>query len=209
MSARPVSGYRVALPPPWTRIPLRRGTEDAVRAIVDDVAEHHTPKEIPPDQVGPKKRELVAAMMTQARESADKGGVDLYIPLDAIHGYAVEASFVVSEVTPSALMEADEVPQVMASLLRDPGTEPVTVADTVWVRRLVEVPPPDADSAPSKRVEYVTALPGAPRYWILSSFATVGDPITGADGEGDLRIELFDAIMSTWRWEYDEEGSGG
>jgi hypothetical protein len=201
MSERRVSGYRVALPPPWERIPLRAGAVERIQEIVDDVADRYTPKHIPPDQVGPKKRELVHAMSQQVKDAQDNGGVDLYVPLADIHGYVVQASFVVSEVTPDAMMKVDEVPQVMASLLRDPSARPVSIDDTVWVRRQEVVPAKDEESLPSTRVEYFTALPGAPRYWILSTFSTVSAPITDADGNGNLLIDLFDAIMTTWRWQ--------
>lgn len=170
MSQPRVRSYRLALPPPWERISLRQGTRDRIQQIVDDVAAAHTPKEVPPDQVGPKKRELVQAMMTQVKQAQDNGGVDLYLPLADIHGFSVQASFVVSEVTPDANMDTDDVPGVMASMLRDEGVRPVTIADTVWVRRQADVPARDEQSAASTRVEYVTAVPGAPRYWILSSF---------------------------------------
>lgn len=203
--------YRLALPPPWERISLRKGTQDRVQQIVDDVAAAHTPKEVPPDQVGPKKRELVWAIMMQVKQAQDTGGVDLYLPLADIHGFTVQASFIVSEVTPDANMTADEVPGVMASMLRAEGVRPVTIDDTVWVRRQAMVPARDDQSAPSTRVEYVTAVPGVPRYWILSSFSKVGPPITDPDNPedgDDLLVGLFDAIMTSWRWQYDERATG-
>ncbi len=200
-----VTSYRLALPPPWRRIPLDSSAETAIRTIVDDVAAKHTPKEVSPDEVGPRKRELVRDMMTQVTEARDNGGVDLYIPLEQIRGYTVQASFVVSRVIPDANMTADEVPQVMASLLRDPATGPVSVADTVWVRRERTVPRDGADTVDSVRVEYFTAVPGQARAWILVAFSVVGAPIVGPDGEGNMLVELFDAIMTTWRWQYDAD----
>lgn len=203
----PIASYRIALPPPWRRIPLDGQAETMIQEIVDDVADRHTPKEVPPDQVGPKKRELVREMMSQVKQARDNGGVDLYIPLAEIHGYAVQASFVVSRVVPDANMTVDEVPQVMASLLRDPSTRPVSVAGTVWVRRERAVPKAGEDTVDSIRVEYVTALPGEPRQWILAAFSCAGQPIVGPEGEGNLLVDLFDAIMTTWRWQYDAVSS--
>ena len=207
-----VRSYRLALPPPWERISLRKGTQERVQQIVDDVAAAYTPKEVPPDQVGPKKRELVRAMMLQVKRAQDTGGVDLYLPLSDIHGFTVQASFVVSEVTPDANTTADEVPQVLASMLRDSAARPLTIDDTVWVRRQAMVPARDDQSAPSTRVEYFTSVPGASRYWILSSFSKVGPPITEPDDpedKDDLLVSLFDAIMTTWRWQYDEPAEAG
>ena len=102
-------------------------------------------------------------------------------------------------------MTSDEVPQVMASLLRDGMTRPVSVADTVWVRRERSVPRDGDDTVDSVRVEYFTAVPGQARAWIMVSFSSAGQPIAGPDGEGNMLVELFDAIMTTWRWRYDAD----
>lgn len=205
MSAtRQVAGYDLALPPPWRRVPLDTTAEATLQAIVDDVAARHTPREIPPDQVGPRKRELVRELMAQVDQARDTGGIDLYLPLDEIHGYAVQASFAVNRVIPDANMTADEVPGVMASLLKDGDTGPVTIADTVWVRRERSVPREGDDSVDSVRVDYFTAIPGQARAWILVSFSSAGVPITGPEGEGNMLVELFDAMMTTWRWRYDD-----
>jgi hypothetical protein len=200
-----VRTYRLVTPPPWARISLREDTRRRIEEIVDDVAARHTPAQVPPDHIGPKKRELVESLMTQVREAQEHGGVDLYIPLADIHGYSVQAAFVVSEVTPNALMTNDEVPDVLASLLADPGTSPVTVDESVWVRRETTVAPTKAMPAPSRRVEYVTSVPGTPRYWIMAAFTSAGPPVTDPeDPDGvDLLIGLFDAIMTTWRWVYE------
>ncbi|MCL3818771.1 hypothetical protein [Aeromicrobium wangtongii] len=199
-----IAGYRLAVPPPWRRISLDSTAEATIQAIVDDVAAKHTPASVSPDEIGPRKRELVRELMSQVTQASDNGGVDLYLPLDQIHGYSVQASFVVNRVIPDANMSADEVPGVMASLLRDPTTAPVTVADTVWVRRERSVPAegqePPVDSV---RVDYFTAVPGQARSWIMVSFSSAGAPIVGPEGELNMLVELFDAIMSTWRWHYD------
>lgn len=207
MSGGTVSSYRLALPPPWRRIPLDGSAESTIQQIVDDVAARHTPREVPPDQVGPRKRELVRDLMAQVAQARDLGGLDLYLPLDQVHGYSVQASFVVNRVIPDATMTADEVPQVMTSLLRDPGTGPVTLDDTVWVRRQRSVPRDGDDSVDSVRVDYMTAVPGQARAWVLVSFSKAGPAILGPEGEADMLVELFDAIMTTWRWQYDAKES--
>lgn len=202
-----ISGYQLALPPPWRRIPLDQTAEETIRRIVDDVAARHTPKEVSPDEVGPKKRELVRELMEQVTRARDTGGVDLYLPLEQIRGYSVQASFVVSRVVPDATLTTDEIPGVMASLLRDAETRPESVADTVWVRRARLVPAVDDVPVGSVRIEYFTAVPGQARHWILVSFSSAGAPILGPDGETNMLVELFDAIMTTWRWQYDAVSS--
>lgn len=202
---RAARGYRIALVPPWTRINLGPQARDQVQALVDRVAELHTPQEVPPDQVGPKKRAAVEAMMAQVDAAREHGGIDLYVPLGDLHGYVVQAAFTVSQVVPSTTIDTDEVPGILRSLLTDPSAEPVTIADTVWVRRLRHVAAADDVAAPSRRVDYVTALPGSARHWIVASYATSSAPITDGDAGSDLLIELFDATMTTWRWLYDDQ----
>jgi hypothetical protein len=204
----PVAGYRLAVPPPWRRIALDSSAESAIQTIVDDVADKHTPKEISPDEIGPKKRELVRELMTQVVQARENGGVDLYLPLEQVHGYSVQASFVVNRFIPDAAMTSDGVPGVMASLLRDGEAGPITIDDTIWVRRLRTVPRDGEDSVDSVRVENETRIQArAARAWILVSFSTAGKPIPGPDGQGNMLVELFDAIMTTWRWRYDGAAS--
>ncbi len=199
--------YRIITPPPWERIGLREDPRSRIEEIIDEVAARHTPAHVPPDQIAPKKRELVETLMKQVREASDHGGIDLYLPLAEIHGHAVQASFLVSEVTANALLASDEVPDVMASLLTDAGAAPVTIDDTIWVRQERHQPPTDQFPVESRRVEYVTAVPGAERYWIMTAFSIAGPPVTIDEVPGgvDLLVALFDAMMTTWRWIYDTD----
>lgn len=83
------------------------------------------------------------------------------------------------------------------------GAKPVSIDDTVWVRTETVVNPdqrrvPELDTA-TRRVSYVTAVPDDPRRWLLVAFSCAGD----GDPDSDLTlmvVELFDAIMGTWRW---------
>lgn len=58
-----------------------------------------------------------------------------------------------------------------------------------------------ARSSPSAgvRVDYHWPLPSEPLKWALASFTTIGagEP---DDDVAELLVELFDAIMLTWRW---------
>lgn len=203
-----VSSYRLVLPRPWVRIPVQTGTEERVREVVTEVAAR-APKDVPPDQLGPWRRELERRLVADVRAARDYGGVDFYLPSDTWHGFLVGASFVVSEVSPPGqrpdeLDEDGAVGQVLAELVRtSPETQPVTIADTTWVRaERVEAADPDraADlDLATRRVEYLTAVPAEPRRWVLVAFSCTGD----GDPRGDLAtltVELFDAIMGTWRW---------
>lgn len=204
-----VTSYRVVLPKPWVRVPVRNGTEDRVREIVDATARRF-PKDVPPDQVGPWKRELERRLVADVKAAADFGGIDFYLPSEDWHGFLIGASFVVSEVTPPGQLPTDEtdpetaIGGVLAALVAASATaRPVSIADTVWVRTET-VLAPDLERAPgidvpTRRVSFTTAVPDEPERWILSAFSCVGDG--DPDSEvSRLSVELFDAIMGTWRW---------
>lgn len=200
-----VSSYRLVLPPPWSRIPLREGTDEAVQVIVDRVAAT-TPRSIPPDQVGPRKRELARAMLQRAAELRDKGGIDLYLPLDTVRGFSVRTSFSVSENLPPGADPA-EWTEVLAALAGEAGAERVVTGGdprtgapaTEWVRR-ERIVPGDDERDPAILVDYTTAVPGAEHVWLVASFSVVGSDVEDPEGTARPFVELFDAIMTTWRW---------
>lgn len=201
-----VTSYRVVLPRPWVRVPVHDGTEQRVHEIVDEAAKR-LPKDAPPDQVGPWKRELERRLVTDVRSAREYGGVDVYLPADTWHGFLLGASFVVSEITPPGMLPDDAeaaVGAVCAELVAgSAGATPVSIDDTVWVRTETVVAPDMARVAeldtPTRRVSYVTAVPDDPKRWVLSAFSCAGDGDPDSDAT-TMIVELFDAIMGTWRW---------
>ncbi|TFV53399.1 hypothetical protein [Blastococcus sp. TF02A-35] len=208
-----IRSYRIVLPPPWVRVPLGPEARDRVHDIVERAATQ-APKEMSPDQLGPLKRELERRMLSQLASAAERGGLDHYFPLGPMHGIHLGASFFVAAVTPpggtAELSPDDLAGGVLTQLVATtPGSTAVEIAGTVWVRT-EGVMPPDPDraggvDAPVRRVSYLTAVPDDPRQWVLVSFSTLGD----GDPESEhtlLTVELFDAIMSTWRWATGPDG---
>jgi hypothetical protein len=203
----PVTSYRVVLPKPWVRIPVGNGLEERVHEIAEE-AMQRLPKDVPPDQAGPLRREVERRVIASVRRSRDYGGIDFYLPTDSWHGFLVGASFVVSNVTPPGLLPEDPdsaVGAVLAHLAGTrAGTEVVDIGDTVWARTEQVVQPDEASTregvdAATRRVDYLTAVPGDETRWVLVGFSCIGDG--NPDGElALLTTELFDAIMSTWRW---------
>lgn len=56
----------------------------------------------------------------------------------------------------------------------------------------------------SRRVEYLLPVPNAADSWLVASYSTLGD----GDPESELTklfCDLFDAIMTTFRWTYRED----
>lgn len=201
-----ITSYRVVLPNPWIRMPVQTGTEERVHELVEEAA-RNLPKDSPPDQVGPWKRELERRLVNNIVSAREYGGIDFYFPVDDWHGVLTAASFVVSEITPPGVTPDDAegaVGAVFAEMVAgSAGATPVSIDDTVWVRteRVVAA---DLErvkelDTPTRRVSYVTAVPDDPDRWILSAFSCAGD----GDPDSELTrviVELFDAIMGTWRW---------
>ncbi|MGZ4437558.1 MAG: hypothetical protein ACXVW6_07955 [Nocardioidaceae bacterium] len=206
--------YKVVLPRPWVRVPIGPGTEARVHEIVEMVA-REAPKELSPDELGPLKRQLERTLVERIREAGRNGGVDYYFPLGPMRGLHLGASFIVSVVMPpggTTSAPGELTGMVLAELATREGAEAVAVGGTTWVRT-ESVVDPDPDRAPrvevpTRRVSYTTALPGDPDRWVLVGFSCVGDGTP--DGELTLvTVELFDAIMGTWRWSQDVPTAAG
>lgn len=201
-----MSSYRLALPHPWEHIPVGGG---AMVTRVDEIvgaAVARLPKDVPPDQVAQARIKLTGMLQSQLLEAERNGAVDYYVPTDLMHGIQISASFLVTVILPDASAPEEVTGPVLARLLSDDegGAKPVTVGDTVWARTegIVDRAADELLDEPvrARKVEYITAIPGDERHWIIVSFSTLGD------GDPDsafslLMVELFDAIMSTWRWQ--------
>lgn len=202
------TSYQLVLPAPWERISLDGSIRTRVREIVErSVA--RLPRDLPPDQVAPARRRVEEELNQLLVEARNNGGIDYYLPTELMHGQQLNASFVVSAVIPDATAEADLVPRVMASLLQAEDTAAVTVGDTTWTRRerVLRRPPGGlvGDQVDLRKVEYLTAVPDDARRWVLVTFTTAGDGDVDSEATA-LIVELFDAIMSTWRWGADPAG---
>ncbi|MEU6826261.1 hypothetical protein ABZ921_37085 [Streptomyces atriruber] len=215
-------GYQLILPPEWARIPMRTGTDEAIRALVDDAFET-LPADAPRDKVGPYRRELERRLKDAVKEARKAEALDLYLPVERMHGIAVPASIVVSEMRFPDEVAVDPS-AVSRRLLESPGRAgEATAAEVDGVRavrteRTVAAGEPGGGELDSRRVDYVFPVPGDPGRWLGVVFATlgVGEPAdagdTGDAGDAgdtsvadlaeytDLFVELFDAMMSTFRW---------
>ena len=104
------SGYTLVLPPGWSRIPLRRGTERAITKILD-----RTFAGLPRDSVASVRHDLQLRLRDLAERARDSSGLDLYVPTERMHGVTATASFVVAEVS---VVSADQVnPALLAARL--------------------------------------------------------------------------------------------
>ena len=195
----PVSGYTIVLPPGWHHIPVRDGSGEAIRKAVDAAA-RSAQGNVPRDQLTAFRIEQTRRLAGLAAEARQRSGTDLYVPAGLVHGIPVPASFLVSELTLEAGAGAD--PGLLISgLAGEPGSRQVTVAGAAGVRteRTAGPDPEQRIEYASRRVDYVLAVPDDPSRYLAVAFSTFGGG-NPDDALARLLVELFDAMMATWRW---------
>jgi len=188
--------YSIVLPPGWAAIPLRSGTRAAVRDILDSSF-----RGLPRDKYGPYRHELERRLHELADQARCNSGVDLYLPVDLMHGLPVSASFVVSEVSFGSI-ETPDPALVVAKLAADSTGSGVVSVDGAMAARTERIVAGDAAKGSghaTRRVTYIVAVPGDADRWLSVAFSTpgAGGP---EDNVSNLLVELFDAMMATFRW---------
>ena len=202
-----VTGYALVVPPAWRRIPVRHGTRPAIRGVVDEVLQRVSAG-VSRDSLTPYRIELERRLSEMAKQARSAGGIDLYLPVEYTHGVTITASFVVSQVTlPDPSADLPDVVQVNTAQLvayltsGDGDAAPVEIAGISAARKESVAAAEPAQQMPygSRRVDYMIPVPGHPHGMLVVAFSTIGD----GDPEGEfakLLVELFDAIMTTFRW---------
>ncbi|WP_432093757.1 hypothetical protein [Streptomyces sp. bgisy100] len=196
--ARTSVSYSLVLPPGWSKIPLRSNTDEAVRDIAKR-AFANISDDVPPDEVVKYRTQLEGQLLRTAAQAADHFGVDLYLATEPRGGVVVPASFIVSELQLAGSGHADPG-DVVRQLAQGEGQQ-VTLGEVSGTRaEYVTGAAPDRGIGEAARhVDYVLPVPGEVGRWLTLAFSTPAD----GDAKGvfaDLLVELFDAIMSTFRW---------
>ncbi|MEV7195324.1 hypothetical protein AB0N81_26490 [Streptomyces sp. NPDC093510] len=205
----PATGYRILLPSEWAQVPLRHGTEDAVRRILDE-AYARIPADAPRDRIGPYKRELERRFRASVAEAQQSKALDLYLPVKPMGDFTVGASILVSESVvprrPGQREAAAEPTDVAVQLLSRDGVEDADLSSgeidgALAVRRehVADAAPGKGAELASRRVEYILSVPGDPDRWFVAALSTVG----GGDPRDELAealVEWFDAVMANFRW---------
>ena len=197
---RTVDGYRLVVPQEWQKIPVQRGTEKAIKDLLDKAFAKHSR-----DAVAQYRRELEARLKKAVRQARTNAGVDMFLPLGN-RERNLPASFLISYVefgSPNAPSKEAVLAEVTSTLA---GAVPVTIDGTVGLRtqRVYPAEPEREVPYPSTRIEYLLPVPGSADSWLSAAFSTVGDG-SPDDVLAKLMCGLFHAIMSTFRWHYKEE----
>jgi len=156
---------------------------------------------LPRDQVAELRHELRLRLQDLAGRARDNHGLDLYVPTERRHGVTAAASFVVAEVSVGSVPDADPALLVAQLIAGDAHTSAVTVDGTIGARaqRVAAADAACGVEHASRRVDYVLPVPADPDRWVVVSLSTLGsgDP---DDELAQLLVELFDAMMTTFRW---------
>ena len=189
----------MVLPPGWHHIPLREGTDEAIKKAVD-AAVRTAPKNLPRDSLIDYRLEQARRLGKLAKDARRKQGTDMYVPMGLVHGIPVPASFLVSEISLGSVEEIP--PEVMIAGLAGDGDSRKETVGGAPASRTEHTEDPDKSQGveyASRRVDYVIAVPDDPDRYVVVAFSTFG----GGNPDDDLArmlVELFDAMMTTWRW---------
>lgn len=198
------TGYTLVLPPGWVQVPVDGRADAAVRGLVAEAMED-PPRDVPPDTLATLRRRLEGQLLAAVRSARHNGGSELYLPVAPVGGVIMPASFVVGEVELEAAEPGagDVVAAVLARLLaEDERAQPVELDRSPALRTERALPArPDASmgvEAAARAIDYLAAVPGRPGRWLAVSFTA----LVVEDGDlTDLLVELFDAVLTTFRWE--------
>jgi len=196
------SGYRLVLPPGWIAIPVRDAAPGTAHEAIA-TAFRKPPEGIGRDAFARARMELehrLERMITKAR--AD-GGLELFLACGNVYANPVPAAILVAE--GSLGSDCDDPLAVVTAVAEGAGRGggergQLTALDGAPAARVERIAAPESDDdRASLRVEYTIAVPGSAGRWMVITFSTLGD----GDPVGEyarLLAELFDAIMSTFRW---------
>ena len=193
-------GYRIVLPQGWTQLDVRADINATVAGALAGIPFERAPRD--------DRARLRAAIEGRLRTAiADAKKVDayaLYVCLQGMRGIAIPASFVIGQATDfsGGGPEGD----VLAQLLTAPGAQPVVIDGSDGVRTesvATGVDEASGQRMPARQLTYVLPVPNSTD-WLLAVFDVIGDETADEQGQALIGalLMLFDAVMSTFRWQF-------
>jgi hypothetical protein len=199
---RATSGYRLVLPPGWVPVPVRDAVPGTAHEVIS-AAFKKPPEGIPRDAFTSARIELERRLERMIGKAKANGGLELFLACGHAYANPVPASFLVAE---GSLGDSCDDPLAVVTAIAEraarDGGKPgeLTALDGAPATRVERIAAPDAgDDQASLRVEYTTPVPSGGGRWMVITFSTLGDGDPAGEYAG-LLAELFDAIMSTFRW---------
>lgn len=187
--------FTVLVPTGWARIPVGRGSREAVRTVLD-----RSFADVVHPSAAVLRRQLEGTLTRQLRAAAGQHAAEIYLPVTQVRGITVPASVVVSLPPLEAGQEARDL--LLALAARDGSAEVVDVGGEPAVR-VERHHAAGADGTPASR-QVLYHLGDGGRYAVLSGTVLEG-PGDGGSAVADATTELVDAMASTFRWAGREE----
>lgn len=192
-------GYRLILPDGWAQLDVRRDVDVTVAEALAQVPFDGIPRD-----ERPKRRAAIEGRLRQAITNARKvDAYAMYIPLGGMHGMAIPASFIIGEATDFS--GAGPEGEVLQQLLATPGAQPVVIDGSDGVRTESRTEGADELSGqvvPARQVVYTVPVPDSLE-WLVVVFDVLSDEELEPDASMfvEALIALFDAVMTTFRWQ--------
>ncbi|CAM5386590.1 MULTISPECIES: hypothetical protein [Streptomyces] len=199
-------GFNLVPPPGWDVIPLRVGTREAMDRIVRK-AVAQLPPGFPKDDIPKARLKLTREMKKVVRRAGAKGGMTLYLPTEPLHGIVLPASIVASEPIEIPRVRPNSGPEAVLAALASvtPGVETRELDGVAALRSERDIPGngDEGVDVAHRQVEYFVPIPDSiPDRYLTFSFSALIAP--GSDPPFyDTLVELFDAVMGTFRWAYE------
>jgi hypothetical protein len=202
---RSPNGFNLVPPPGWDVIPLRTGTREAIDHIIRK-AVAQLPAGFPKDDIPKARLKLNQEFKKVVRRARAKGGMTLYLPTERFHGVPLPVSIVAAAPIEIPRVRPQSGPEAVLAALASvtPDAEMRELDDTAALRSERDV---TADVAQGvdvahRRVEYFVPVPGScPDQYLTFSFSALIAPESDP-AFYDTLVELFDAVMGTFRWSY-------
>lgn len=199
--ACPPVGYRVVLPPGWLQLPVRH----AEPATVLDAVLAEAFADLPADRYGPARRMLRDRALPLLERARADGALEVWAPLLGVRGTAVPVSVVVRDLSFAPLPSGADgdataglLAAVAAQATTDGGAGGVVRLPSGPAARTTRTVPGDEHSGGTAalQVTHHLPVPNAPDRWVVVTCAVPADagPVTST------LVDLFDAMMTTWRW---------
>ncbi len=200
-----MTGYAIVDIPGWESFSMNSADRDAVDARLQELAHGTVPEDVPRDTATPFRSEVyrhLSRLMDQARTA---GAGLVCIPTGRSGDTVIPASYTVSEWTDPDHETADPVAILKVLASQSVGEASIVDLDGQPGLREEDIEPPRPGEEPlalyaGRRVTYTVSSPVDPRAWVVFVFATIGsgDP---AGPLADILVEVFDAHLSTLRWD--------
>jgi hypothetical protein len=198
----PHASFVIALPPGWSRLPVREDERPKLDAMIEAIVAEALPASLPRDTAEPWRGELRKRLAGAAAEARDSGATAVYLPTRSVDGFTPPVSLVETEVEDDGLASADDV---IAAVLDDPAIDATeeTVDDARAVRtdttttRVQESA--DWPEVTTRQIVYTIGVPHREGRWVVMSFSAISGDNPSQD-LSDALVLLFDALMTTFRW---------